>query len=369
MIYLDNAATTLLKPLAVARAVAEAIGLYANPARGAYESSLNALRCTAAAREELSSLFGVGDSARVAFALNATAALNVAISGIHGHIVTTAAEHNSVLRPVYRNGNYTIVPTDTAGRLRIDDIAGAIRPDTAAVVMTHASNVTGNVYDITRVGELCGSRGIAFILDAAQSAGILPIDMQSMGISALCFSGHKALYGPQGTGGICLRTDFLPEPLIVGGSGFSSFEKTHPVSLPEALEAGTQNAHGIAGLLAGVRYLSAAGVDAADNADALARRFVEGVRGISQIVLYGDLDAALRVPVVSLNCRGMDSAELAGGLNDRYNISVRAGVHCAPLMHEALGTKESGAVRFSFSSFNTAREVETAIDALREICK
>lgn len=367
MIYLDNAATTMPKPPEVVRAVTEAMNSYGNPSRGAYDASLNGLRCMLLAREALSEMFGVGDPMRVAFTLNATAALNIAIAGLGGHVVTTAAEHNSVLRPVYRGGDYTIVPLDSSGRLDMNRLEDAIRPETTAVVMTHASNLTGNVFDIRAAGEICRSRGIRLIVDAAQTAGLIPVDMGGIGISALCFSGHKSLCGPQGTGGICLSPDYRPPPLMVGGSGSESFSKTHPLVLPDALEAGTQNAHGIAGLLAGINYGNRMQGQAFFCADRHARRFAEAMGGSERIALYGDLDAPLRTPVVALNIRGMDSAEAAALLYERYDIAVRSGVHCAPLMHEALGTARTGAVRFSFSHFNTDQEVDAAIQAVREI--
>jgi len=365
MIYLDNAATTLKKPDCVKEAVWHAMDSFGNASRGAHKPALDALRVMMEARIALASLFGVSDDPmRLVFTPNATVALNIAITGIHGHIVTTAVEHNSVLRPIYRRENYTIVPCDSKGRLSIDAISSAIRPDTGAVVLTHASNVTGNVFDIQSIGELCATRGVDFIVDAAQSAGLLPIDMKH--ISALCFTGHKSLFGPQGTGGLCLGADYMPEPLYVGGSGHHSFDHKHPRQLPDAFEAGTQNAHGIAGLLAGVQYIQSAGLSTIhNNADGLARLFAHSLSDIPEITLYGDLDAPLRTPVVSLNIKGYDSGQAAYLLFEKYGIAVRAGAHCAPLMHDALSI--SGSVRFSFSHFNTLKETQCAIDSVRTL--
>ncbi|WP_040412562.1 aminotransferase class V-fold PLP-dependent enzyme [Desulfosporosinus sp. OT] len=365
MIYLDNAATTLKKPLCVKEAVLQAMDTFGNASRGAHTPALDALRMMMEARIALASLFRLsGDPMRVVFTPNATAALNIAITGIKGHIVTTAAEHNSVLRPIYRRENYTIVPCDNLGCISIEAISSAIRPDTGAVVLAHASNVTGNVLDIQSIGELCAARGVHFIVDAAQSAGLLPINMKN--ISALCFTGHKSLFGPQGTGGLCLGADYRPLPLYVGGSGHHSFDHKHPQELPDALEAGTQNAHGIAGLLAGVQYIQSTGLSAIHNqADTLGRLFAHSLADTPGVTLYGDLAAPLRTPIVSLNIEGYDSAQAASLLFEKYNIAVRAGAHCAPLMHDSLSV--SGSVRFSFSHLNTREETQFAVEAVRAL--
>ena len=369
MIYLDNAATTLPKPKEVAEAVTDAMNNCGNPARGSHDASLAGLRVMLRARMAVADLFHAPDPMNVAFTLNATAALNTALGGIKGHIILTAAEPNSVLRPVFRRGNYTVVPLDEKGRLDVGDIAAAMRPDTEAVVMCHASNLTGNVFDIEAVSGLCARKGVRFILDAAQTAGLIDIDMTKLRLSALCFSGHKSLYGPQGTGGICLGQGFRPEPLAVGGSGSESFSPTHPTVMPDALEAGTQNAHGIAGLLAGVEYIKNLGGKAFSVAAGHAGRFIKEMKDVEGVTLYGDVDAALRTPVVALNVRGRDSGDIAALLWDDYGIAVRAGAHCAPLMHKTLGTEKIGAVRFSFSHFNTDEEVDAAIAAVKDLAK
>lgn len=365
MIYLDNAATTLKKPDSVKKAVLRAMDTFGNASRGAHAPALNALRMLMEARIALASLFGLNnDPMRLVFTPNATVALNIAIAGIKGHIVTTAAEHNSVLRPIYRRENHTIVPCDSLGCISIEAISSAIRPDTGAVVLTHASNVTGNVFDIQSIGELCAARGVHFIVDASQSAGLIPIDMKN--ISALCFTGHKSLFGPQGTGGLCLGPDYMPDSLYVGGSGHHSFASKHPQELPDALEAGTQNTHGIAGLLAGVQYIQATGLSTIHKqADTLARLFAHSLEDTPGITLYGDLAAPLRAPIVSLNIEGHDSAQIAFLLFEKYGIAVRAGAHCAPLIHDSLNL--SGSVRFSFSHFNTREETEFAVDAVRTL--
>ncbi|SPF31817.1 Selenocysteine lyase [Candidatus Desulfosporosinus infrequens] len=366
MIYLDNAATTLTKPDCVKQAVSRALDTFGNASRGAHTPALEALRMLMETRLALAALFGLDDPMRVVFTPNATVALNIAIAGIKGHIVTTTVEHNSVLRPIYKREDYTIVPCDSLGRLSIEAISAAIRPDTGAVVLAHASNVTGNAFDIQAIGELCAARGVHFIVDAAQSAGLLPIDIKN--ISALCFTGHKSLFGPQGTGGLCLGTDYRPDPLYVGGSGHHSFDIKHPQQLPDALEAGTQNAHGIAGLLAGVQYIQSAGLSTIHKrADILGRLFAHSLVDTPGVTLYGDLEAPLRTPIVSLNIEGYDSAQVACLLFERYGIAVRAGAHCAPLMHDVLNL--SGSVRFSFSHFNTREETEFTVDAVRTLAR
>lgn len=371
MPYLDNAATTVPKPAAVCRAVAEAMEKNGNAARGAHREALAALRVVSAAREAVSARFGVGDPGRVVFTSGATMALSIAIGGVDGdrdgRIVCTAADHNSVLRPLHRRGGYEIVPVDRLGRPDMAGLRSAVEGGARAVVMTHASNVCGNVFDIEAAGEICRRRGIPFILDAAQSAGLLDVDMGALGVSALCFSGHKSLYAPQGIGCLCLAPGFVPPPLFVGGSGGDSFSPDPPEELPDALEAGTVNAHGAAGLLAGLAYVDGLGGAAFSRADGLARDFVEKVRALGGVELYGDYDAAVRLPIVALNLPGVDAAAAADALDERYGIAVRAGAHCAPLLHRAFGTERRGAVRFSFAHTNTGGDVDLAVRALREI--
>lgn len=381
MIYFDNAATTMPKPPQVAEEIATALNTCGNPSRGSYDASLNGLRTLMKCRFAVAKLFNVTNAMDVAFTQNATAALNIAMSSVKGNIVTTCAEHNSVLRPVYRHGNFTVVQNDKLGRLDLNKLEDAITDKTEAIVTCHASNLIGNVYDIYAIGEICKRKGIKFIADCAQTAGLLEIDMQRANISALCFSGHKSLYGPQGTGGICLGNGFKPQPLVVGGSGSESFSHTHPDLMPDALEAGTQNAHGIAGLLAGINYVEQfnekifAGKsdkktntsNLFDDADKLARNFIKQVKELDGVTIYGDVDACVRTPVVSINVDGMDSGDVADMLWQDFNVAVRAGAHCAPLMHKTLGTQRTGAVRFSFSHFNKQEEVDVAVRSIKQI--
>lgn len=370
MIYFDSAATSLHRPPEVAEAVLRAIGEFGNPSRGAHGYAMSAVRAVECARSRAAELFGCASPERVAFTTNATEALNIAITSVDGHIVSTEAEHNSVLRPLYRKGDFSLVPVDGAGRYDAAAIAEHARPDTAAAVVTQASNLTGNVAPIAEIGRMCRERGILLIVDAAQTAGLLDIDMGGLGIDALCFTGHKSLYGMQGTGGICLSERFSPRPLVVGGSGNRTFEMEQPADLPQVLEAGTLNAHGIAGLSAGMSYVLERGpASLLACANGLARTFVAEMRGVRGVVMYGEYEAAERVPIVALNLGDVDSAEVAGELWEGHGIAVRPGAHCAPLLHKRFGTEDRGAVRFSFSPFNTEKEVAVAVRALSEISR
>jgi cysteine desulfurase family protein len=368
MIYFDNAATSFPKPPQIREAMLRALESFGNPSRSAHDLALSAARCVEFCRIKLSELFGCTASERVAFTANITEALNIAIASVNGHIVSTAAEHNSVLRPVYRSGNYSIVDVDGCGGYGPDDIARALRPDTAAVVIGHGSNLTGRINPVAEIGRLCRERGLIFIVDAAQSAGLLKIDMEEMGVDALCFTGHKSLYGPQGTGGICLSERFLPAPLLVGGSGEHTFEPAHPAAMPGRLEAGTVNGHGVAGLSAGLDYIRETRQEKLfAAADAVARHFYRGLKDLSGLSFYGRYDETPRLAIVTLNVGERPSAEVAAVLAEEHNIAVRAGAHCAPLLHQAFGTVTQGAVRFSFSHFNTIEEADTAIAAIKSL--
>lgn len=288
------------------------------------------------------------------------------------HVITTACEHNSVLRPLYlkeeTGTELTIIPADEKGRIRYDLLNASLKPNTAAIVLTHASNLTGNVTDMAFVSDFAKKHGLLLIVDASQTAGSIPINVMDMGIDILCFTGHKGLFGPQGTGGLYLREGLTLPPFKSGGSGVHSFDRHHPADMPTALEAGTLNGHGIAGLNAGLDYIQSTGVENIHNKEiSLARRFLAGITDIPDLKIYGDMDAPLRAPIVSLNIGDMSSASVSDMLWEDYEICVRAGAHCAPLMHKTFGTEKQGAVRFSFSCFNTEDEIDRAIQALHEI--
>ncbi|MBQ1871936.1 MAG: aminotransferase class V-fold PLP-dependent enzyme [Lachnospiraceae bacterium] len=374
--YFDNAATTKIKPQCVVDAVCSALTTMGNAARGAHESSLDASRIVYNTRVKLAKLFNCKSADHVVFTCNATEALNIAIRGSipnNAHVITTVLEHNSVLRPLYllekENGvKLSFVKADDKGNAIIEQFEKLINEDTKAIVCTHASNLTGNVIDIKRVGKIAHEHNLLFIVDASQTAGILPIDMEDMNIDILCFTGHKGLYGPQGTGGLCIREGIDVKTFKCGGSGVHSYNKEQPQDYPTRLEAGTLNAHGIAGLSAALDFIGKTGIEAIGNKEnALAKRFYNGIKDIEGIRIYSDMGALFHTGVVAINIGDTDSAEVADILATDYDIAVRAGAHCAPLMHEALGTKEQGAVRFSFSWFNTEEEVDKAIKILHDL--
>lgn len=377
MIYFDNAATTLRKPDCVIEAVTEAMGSMGNSGRGVHDGALSAARTIYDTRAALARLFGAEGPERIAFTANSTQALNMAIKGLLApgdHVITTALEHNSVLRPLYeledRGMELTILPADPLGNIRYEDCAKAIRPATRAIVTTHGSNLTGNLLDLARIGSIARSHGLTYIVDASQTAGVFDIDVQRMNIDILCFTGHKGLLGPQGTGGLYVREGVELRPLLSGGSGVQTYLRSHPPQMPTVLEAGTLNGHGIAGLGAAVKYLQETGLDTIRQKEqALMWAFYEAVRQIPGIIVYGDFSSMDRCAIVSLNVRDYDSGEVSDALSESYGIATRPGAHCAPLMHRALGTVDQGAVRFSFSHFNTEEEIKIAVSALQELAQ
>lgn len=377
MIYLDNAATTLHKPKSVVEAVVNAMQSMGNSARGTHQSSLGASRVIYHTREQLARLFHCPRADHVVFTSNATEALNTAICGIleaGDHVITTDLEHNSVLRPLYRMERergikLDFVQADEKGCLDYTQFLKLICPDTRAIICTHASNLTGNLVDIGRIGRLARENGLLFIVDASQTAGIHEIDMQKQNIDVLCFTGHKGLMGPQGTGGLCVNGEIPIRPWKVGGTGVQTYLKEQPGKLPVALEAGTLNAHGIAGLSAALDFIEETGIDVIRaREEALMRRFYKGISGIPAVKLYGDFSGE-RAAIVAMNLADYDSGEVSDELMQEYEIATRPGGHCAPRMHEALGTVEQGAVRFSFSWFNTEEEIDRAVEAVKELCE
>lgn len=376
MIYFDNAATTMLKPPSVAQAVAQAINSFGGVGRGVHEASLSADVAVYKCRQALAQLFDAPDPRRVTFGLNATEALNALIGGLlqeGDHAITTAASHNSVLRPLYRKQDregveLSILPVAPDAHIDLDAYERLFKPNTKLAVVTHASNLTGDVYDVAAMARIAHEQGALFAIDAAQTAGLVPIDMQADGIDAVAFTGHKSLYGPQGTGGLALMPEVDLPSFKVGGSGTHSYDRLHPSFYPEHLEAGTLNGHGIAGLLAGVEYIQDTGVAAIGRRTSeLAERFEAAVRAIPGVRVYGGHGGVGRTGIVALNIGDIDSAQVSDALNYEYGICTRAGAHCAPLMHRALGTDRQGAVRFSFSHLNAENEVDAGIRAIADI--
>ena len=377
MIYLDNAATTMHKPQTVIDAVTQAMCSLGNAGRGATSGALDAARTIHGCRTKLARFLGCPRADHVCFTPNSTAALNTVINGVvrpGDRVVTTVLEHNSVLRPLNRlavEQGVTVeyAGCDANGVLDYDELEQLVTPGTRAVVVTHASNVTGNSVDVARVAAVAHAAGALVIVDASQSAGTAKIDMDTMGLDVVCFTGHKGLMGPQGTGGLAVAEGIDVAPWAMGGTGVRSFDALQPLEWPTRLEAGTLNGHGIAGLSAGLDFIEAqGGVEAiASSERALADRFLAGVREIPEIKLYGAFDQPTRSAIVSLNMGDIDSAEISDALMQGWGIATRPGAHCAPLMHRALGTERQGVVRFSFGYFNTDEEVDTAIDALRDL--
>ena len=378
MIYLDNAATTLHKPPQVMEAVLHAMITMGNAARGAHGGALEASRTVFGTREKLARLFSCRRADHVVFTANSTEALNIAINGtIHrgDHVISTDCEHNSVLRPLYRleeerGVELDFVPADRQGRVDYSDFERLMRPNTRAVVCTHCSNLTGNIMDLERISDIAHRHGALLLVDASQTAGTVPIHMEALGVDVLCFTGHKGLMGPQGTGGLCIRPGVEIAPWKVGGSGVHSYDRHHPMEYPTRLEAGTLNSHGIAGLSAALDVILERGVEDIQRAEhTLMQRFYEGVRDIPGVTVYGDFSVPERCAIVALNIRDYDSSAVSDELTVTYGIATRPGAHCAPRMHKALGTTEQGAVRFSFSFYNTEQEVDAAIAAVRAIAE
>lgn len=369
-IYLDNAATTAQKPPVVAEAVTKILqGEYGNPSRGAHGYSLAGFRVAEQARNELKDLFQADQRYEVAFTNNATVALNEVLKGLiqpGDHVITTDWEHNSVLRPLYQleaqGVRIDIVRSQAiTGRLNYSEFARKIRPETKAVICNHASNVTGNLLDLAWIKDFCQQRGLYLVIDASQTAGVVPIDLSDGKVSALCFTGHKSLYGPQGTGGVCLLKDLPLVPVITGGDGMQSFSKTQPLELPTLLEAGTLNIPGIAGLAASVQWLKNT-----ERTVKLGDYFYQGLQKIAGLTIYGDFSGP-RVDVFSIKLQDAESALVSDLLWEEFQIATRPGYHCAPLMHEALGTAARGTVRLSLSSFTTQAELDQTLRALQEL--
>jgi cysteine desulfurase family protein len=346
---------------------------FGNAGRGGHPAAMLATREVYKARGSLATLFGARPN-QIAFTHNATMALNMAIFGLlrpGDHTIATVLEHNSVLRPLHRlqkSGlSVDFVGLVGDGNLDYASFDKFLQKNTKCIIAAHCSNVTGQIVDLKYLADFCKSNGLILIVDAAQSAGLLPIDINALGRSVVCFTGHKGLLGPQGTGGLAVNDIEIP-PTFVGGSGSDSFSQNHFDSFPESLEAGTLNSHGIAGLAAGVEFIKERGVEAVMKEGLeLARAFTDSVRDFAGVKIFGN-PALPKVPIVSINIGDLDSAEAEAILAQR-GIYVRGGFHCSPLAHRALGTQSQGAVRFSFSSLNTAEQVEIAIQTVAEMAR
>ncbi|MBP6125583.1 MAG: aminotransferase class V-fold PLP-dependent enzyme [Leptotrichiaceae bacterium] len=381
MIYFDNASTTYYKPKEVIESTIFAMKNTGNNGRGINEISINTSRDIFNVREKFIKLFNGYDSRNIVFTSNATESLNTVISGLFSsedHVITTEAEHNSVLRPLYKlretGLGITFLKIDEVIKFNKNDMKKYLEKNTKAIICTHASNLTGDLLDIKNIGEFCEENNLIFILDASQSLGIIPIDVEKYKIDILCFTGHKGLMGPQGTGGIYIKEGIDVKPLKVGGSGVDTYNERHPITMPEKLEAGTLNGHGIIGLGAAIDFINEKGIKKIYiKENNLMWKFYEGIKDIKGIKIYGHfMEKNIkvdRIPILTLNINDIDSGDICSILDEEYNIVTRAGGHCAPLMHKALGTEKQGSVRFSFSYFNTEKEVEKAIFALKKIAQ
>ena len=378
-IYLDNASTTFPKPPQVVQAVTEymtASGVNVN--RGCYAAAYSAEERLLETRQLLCALFHGPDCRNVVFTKNVTESLNLLLKGFvrpGDHILVSAMEHNAVMRPLVQMGaDFTRVPCDETGALRLDALEGCLRPNTRAVVMTHASNVCGTVLPLAQVGAFCKAHGLKFFADCAQTAGVLDIDMQAMGLDAVAFTGHKGLLGPQGTGGLVLSEELaqtLP-PFLAGGTGSVSHTEEMPRFLPDKFEPGTPNLPGLMGLRAGLLFLRETGLAAVRAHElALTGQFLRGLAPLEaagRLRILGRKDTEHRTGVVSVQTPGMDEALAAAELEARFGILTRVGLHCAPSAHKTLGSYPAGSIRFSFGWYNTPRQVDAALEALREVC-
>lgn len=370
MIYLDNAATTLIKPYAVIEACNLWLNKYsANPGRGGHKLALNAGDKIYECRELIAKLFNIDKPENIVFTLNTTMAINIAIKGFVKpgmHIVISGMEHNSVYRPVSCCGcQFTVAQPDPTGYVSAESIKKAVRPNTALIIVTHASNVVGTINPIKEIGEFANSKGITFLVDAAQSAGVLDIDVKRDNIDMLAFAGHKMLMGPTGTGGLYISPKLKLAPILQGGTGSVSESAEQPDFLPDRFESGTLNVVGIAGLTEGVRYVIKNTPKAIHQYEQkLTERLLQGLYDIKNINLYG---GAERVGIVSFSMDNIDSVSLCNML-DSMNIATRGGLHCAPLAHKSLNT-DKGLARISVNCFNTNNHIDSAIDAIYKISK
>jgi len=377
-IYFDNAATTWPKPKETIRAMvayAEEVG--GSPGRSGHRRAVMAGRIIFEAREALAEIFGCDDPFRIVFAKNATEAINTAILGLlepGDHVVVSSLEHNSVMRPLRhlekRGLRLTVVPPGPDGVVEPDRIEDALGADTRLICLTHASNVTGQIQPAASVGEIARRRGVLFLLDAAQTAGAVPIDVREARVDLMAFSGHKSLFGPQGTGGLYIGegVEELLRPLIYGGTGSRSEFEAQPDFLPDKYESGTPNTIGIAGLGAGVRFVLSEGIRRIrEREEELTGRFLAGLAAIPGVRVHGPQDASSRTAVVSFTLEGVSPSEAAMTLEEEFGILCRPGLHCAPSAHRTIGTFPAGTVRFGFGYFNTDEEIDRGLEALRKI--
>ena len=379
-IYLDNASTSFPKAPTVATAMSDYItnrGININ--RGSYALAYDVEDIIYTTRQRLHTLFNGHDPSHVIFTQNVTMSLNMVIKGLlkaGDHVLVSSMEHNAVMRPLTqlldKDIAFDTIPCDSTGSIQMDSIEPLIRPNTVALIINHASNVCGTIQPLESIGPICKAHNLQFIVDAAQTAGVIPIDVKACHIDALCFTGHKGLLGPQGIGGIILTKEMAQTltPLIAGGTGSFSHLETMPTHMPDAFEAGTLNLPGIIGLNEGLAYIESQGMENIHNHElVLTQSFLEGLQSIDGINIVGKQNIQDRTAVVSITIDGMDPANIAYELESTYHIMTRVGLHCAPRAHQTLGTYPEGTVRFSFGYANTHKDVESALSALNTIVK
>ncbi|AGL03199.1 aminotransferase class V-fold PLP-dependent enzyme [Desulfoscipio gibsoniae] len=377
LIYLDNAATSFPKPRKVIdRMVETYTRLGVSPGRGSYDLSMEAADLVFQTRQKLARFFGAPDPERVIFAANATDALNLAILGLvrpGDHVITTRLEHNSVLRPLFHLAKqsgieYDLVGFDEHGYINLDEIASTIRSNTRLVICNHASNVLGTVQPVSDIARACVEREIPLLIDAAQSAGYVPIDMSKWNVNAIAFTGHKALLGPSGIGGLVLSPHLEIKSTRFGGTGIDSRTLIHTQTFPHRLEAGTLNLLGVFGLLAGLDYLENEDMERGHQKEmAMIKRLYEGLSLISRVVIHSPMLTEQDVPVLTCSVKGLSSEDVGAIMDGDYGIAVRTGLHCAPLVHVDLGTDTNGAIRFSLGRFNTNEDIDRALEAMDAI--
>lgn len=374
-VYFDNASTSYPKAQGVAQSVANYIeNIGVNISRGGYEKAYATDEVVYETREKLCKLFNYPNCQNVIFTPNVTYAINMLLKGLlkpGDHVLMSSMEHNAVMRPIvqleHQGITFDRIPCNQQGDLLMDSILDMIRPNTRAIVMTHASNVCGTIMPIKEVGEICRQKGLYFIVDAAQTAGVIPIDMKAMNIDALAFTGHKGLLGPQGMGGFILDEKLVLEitPIISGGTGSLSHTEEVPKFMPDRFEAGTMNIPGIFGLHTALEYIEKIGISNIFKKEMeLTQYFIEKISQIEQIKIAGRPDCNNRTAVVSIQVEGLDLAELAHRLDKEFGVMTRVGLHCAPGAHKTLGTYPEGTLRFSFGHLNTFDEVDYTVDAL-----
>jgi cysteine desulfurase family protein len=374
---MDNAATTFPKPEEVYQAV-DYFGrnLGGNPGRGSNKATLQAGSILMDCREALADLFNIADSSHIAFTFNITEAINIALKGLLNpgdHVISSSMEHNAVARPLHAMQQcfgieWTMAPCAGDGSMDPNEVRKAIRPNSKMICVLHASNLTGTIMPIAEIGKIAREHELLLVVDAAQTAGVIPIDVEKQYIDVLTFTGHKGLLGPQGTGGIYVQPGLAIKSLKQGGTGSLSENLEHPTFMPDLLESGTHNTPGIAGLLAGVNYIKQEGIEKIHKHEQrLSRMLMNGLQSIPQVELYGPVDIDRKTAVISFNIKGMDCGELSMSLDHYYGIVSRSGLHCAPLAHQTIGTYETGACRLSLGYFNREEDIELAIRAVDEL--